>query len=38
MPLHEISQIVKKDLMSNVPWVYAFEIRAKLFRVLCDKV
>ena len=38
MPLGEIQNVVNKELMNNVPWVYAFEIRAKLFRCLCEKV
>ena len=37
MPLHEIPQICNSNLMQNVPWVYAFDIRAKLFQVLCEK-
>ena len=35
MQLGEIPNVVRKNLVSNVPWVYAFDIRAKLFRVLC---
>ena len=38
MPLAEIPNVVKKNLVRNVPWVYAFDIRAKLFRVLCHVV
>lgn len=38
MQLHEIPNVVRKNLVSNVPWVYAFDIRAKLFRVLCKCV
>lgn len=38
MQLNEIPQIVRKNLVSNVPWVYDFSIRAKLFRKLCMNV
>lgn len=38
MSLHEIPHVVRKNLVSNVPWVYDFEIRAKLFRFLCKQV
>ena len=38
MPLTEIPNIINKELVSNIPWIYAFEIRAKLFRILCEKV
>ena len=32
MPLHEIEHVVRKNLISNIPWVYDFDLRAKLFR------
>ena len=38
MSLAEIPNVVRKNLVSNVPWVYDFDIRAKLFRVLCTTV
>jgi hypothetical protein len=38
MSLNEIPNVVRKNLVSNIPWVYDFEIRAKLFRVLCKNV
>jgi hypothetical protein len=38
MSLNEIPNVVRKNLVSNIPWVYDFEIRAKLFRALCKNV
>ena len=38
MPLDEIPNVVRKNIVSNLPWVYDFSIRAKLFRVLCKTI
>ena len=38
MNLAEIPHVVRKHLVSNVPWVYDFDIRAKLFRERCMTV
>lgn len=37
-PIGEIVTFVKSNITRNVPWVYAFDIRAKLFRGLCCKL
>ena len=38
MPLQDIAALVRKNLASNVPWVYDFEIRAKVFRLMCKVI
>ena len=37
-PIGEIVTFVKSNITRNVPWVYHFDIRAKLFRGLCYKL
>ena len=34
MSLNEILNIQRNNFVSNIPWVYDFEIRAKLLRIL----
>ena len=38
MSLAEMPHVIRKNLVSNVPWVYHFDLRAKLFRVMCQTV